>query len=252
MFKEARLKVERANKHINDLYLESRTFHRSGIHNITVENNAKGSDSVLHVSVTQDISEMVLLMVGDAIHNLRSALDFVMSDIEFDTTKARDPHTVFPVRPTRKNLEDALGGGIKKKSPEAVLDFILNSVQPYEAGYGSALWGLNALDIEDKHRLLIAKKNAAVVRNIHCIDSRGERFIIDEWAIRRDGSTHIYCIGHSDVKVTHKGTATFGIVFGDGMPFYGRPVLPTLRDLSHFVSRTIDSIERVFLATRTR
>jgi hypothetical protein len=57
------------------------------------------------------------------------------------------------------------------------------------------------------------------------------------------------CFGHSDVKVTHNGKATFGIVFGDGMPFYGRPILPTLRDLSHFVSRTLDSMERVFLAS---
>jgi hypothetical protein len=44
--------------------------------------------------------------------------------------------------------------------------------------------------------------------------------------------------------------ASFGIVFGDGMPFYGKAILPTLRGLSHFVRRTLDSIERVFFATR--
>jgi hypothetical protein len=250
-FRGARLKIKRADQHINDLYLESRTFHRSGVHEITVENNVKGSDSILRVNVTQDISEDVLLMVGDAVHNLRSALDYAMSDIEFDTTDARDPHTSFPIRDTLQGVVAACNGGLKKKASKAVLDFILNSVQPYQRGLGEPLRDLHTLDIEDKHRLLIAKKNVAVIRNIHCIDGRGERFTIDEWALRKDRATHIYCAGHSDVKVTHKGNASFGIVFGDGMPFYGQPILPTLRKLSHFVSRTIDSVERVFLATRT-
>jgi hypothetical protein len=245
-FHGASLKIERANRHINDLYLESRVFHRSGIHSILVEDNSEGSDSVLQIAVTEDIPESVLLAVGDAVHNLMCALDFVMNDIEFAQRGFRSTFTKFPIYETRDKLVAAANGGLKGKAPKAVIDFIVDSIQPYKRGRGEPLWGLHALDIEDKHRLLIAKKDVTLIRNIACKDGRGERFMIPEWAFIGGKAPAHVCRGHSNVKIADKGKATFGIVFGDGMPFYGKPILPTLRDLSHFVTGTIDSIERVF------
>jgi hypothetical protein len=249
-FHGARLKIERANQHINDLYLESRVFHRSGTHSILLEDNSEGSDSVLHIAVAQDIPESVLLAVGDAVHNLMCALDFVMNDIEFAQRGFRSAFTKFPIYETRDKLVAAANGGPKEKAPKAIIDFIVDSIQPYKRGRGEPLWGLHALDIEDKHRLLIAKKDVTLIRNIACKDGRGERFMIPEWAfIGGKAPAHI-CHGHSNVLIADKGKATFGIVFGQGMPFYGKPMLPTLLDLSHFVSGTVDSLERVFLAPR--
>lgn len=40
----------------------------------------------------QPAPDRILLIARDAIHNLRASLDFTMSDIEFDTTNARDAH----------------------------------------------------------------------------------------------------------------------------------------------------------------
>ena len=250
MFHGARLKIERANQHINDLHLQWREFSKTNPYSVLVENNPQTGDSFLKISMDQTAPENILLIVGDAIHNLRSSLDFAMSDIEFDTTKKRDPHTHFPIRPTQDELIAAINGGLKKKSPKAVLDFIVNSIQPYQRGAGEPLWALNALDIEDKHRLLIAKKDMTYIRNIRCIDDRGEYFIVEEWATIHPMVSIRPCFGHRNIQVTDKGKASFGIVFGDGMPLYGLPVLPTLAKLSHFVSGTINSIERLFLATR--
>jgi hypothetical protein len=249
-FHGARLKIERANEHINDLYLQSREFSNTDPYSILVENNPETGDSFLKISMDQVAPDRMLLTVGDAIHNLRSALHFVMSDIEFETTRDRDPYTSFPIRDTKDHLVAACNGGLKEKAPETVLNFIVDTVQPYKGGNGDPLWSLHALDIEDKHRLLIAKKDITHIRTIYCKDGSGEHFTVTEWATIHPMVSVYPCYGHRNVQVTDKGKASFGIVFGDGMPFYGKAILPTLRNLSHFVSGTINSIERVFLATR--
>jgi hypothetical protein len=251
-FHGARLKIERANQHIKDLYRQSREFSNTRPYNISVENNPETGDSFLKISTGEPAPDKMLLTVGDAIHNLRSALDFVMSDIEFETTGARDPHTHFPIRPTRDELVNAINGRLKKKgqwAPKTILDFIVDTVQPYETGRGKPLWALNAIDIEDKHRLLIAKKDVTHIRTIHCKDGSGENFTVTEWAMIHPSVSIYHCFGRKNVQITDKGEASIGIVFGDGMPFYGKAILPTLANLSHFVSGTINSIERVFLAS---
>jgi hypothetical protein len=126
----------------------------------------------------------------------------------------------------------------------------VDSIQPYERGIGEPLWALHALDIEDKHRLLIAKKDVTHIRTIYCKDGSGEYFTVTEWAMIHPNTSIYPCIGHKNVQIADKGKASFGIVFGNGMPFCGKAILPTLRNLSHFVGGTIDSIERVFLATQ--
>jgi hypothetical protein len=252
LFRGSRLKIERANEHINDLYLKSREFNKIGPYSILVEDNPETGDSFLQISADQTIPEGILLIVGDAVHNLACALDFAISDMEFATRKTRDRFTKFPFHESREKLVIAVNGGLKEKTTKAVIDHIVDGIQPYPRGRGEPLWGLHILDIEDKHRLLIARKDVAYIRNIHCKDGADKYFVIPEWAFHPPRQTLYPCIGHANVKIADKGKATFGIVFGDGMPFYGRPILPTLRHLSHFVSGTIDSLERVFLASRNR
>ena len=249
-FHGAKLKIERANQHINDLYQQSRKFSNTRPYSISVENNTETGDSFLKISTDQAAPESLLLIVGDVIHNLMCALDFTMNDIEFATQGVRTKHTKFPIYDTRNDLVVACNGGLKKKAPKAIIDFIVDAVQPYKGGRGEPLWSLHALDIEDKHRLLIAKKDVTHIRTIHCKDGRGEDFTVTEWALVHPKISVYPCFGHNNVQVTDKGEASIGIVFGDGMPIYGKAVLPTLRDLSHFVSGTINSIEKVFLAAR--
>ncbi|MGA2251268.1 hypothetical protein [Terracidiphilus sp.] len=248
-FHGARLKIKRANKHINDLATEIRKIGNSDPYNITVEDDLHTGNSFLHFSMKQAVDDDLLTIVGDALHNLRSALDHAISDIEFDTTGKREDKTSFLMRATREGLIGAVNGGFKEKAPEEVRDFIVDEIQPYAGGNGDALWNLHRLDIEDKHVILLAKKELTYIRNIRCEDGRGEQFTINEWAVNYPTGNTFVC-DRKKVKVTDKGHATVGVVFGNGLPFYGHNVIPTLRGLSNFVSRTLDSIERVWLASR--
>ena len=130
LFHGARLKIERANEHINDLYLKFRDFNKSGPYSILVENNPETGDSFLQISADQTIPDNILLIVGDAVHNLASALDFAVSDMEFATLGTRDRFTRFPFHESRDKLVIAVNGGLKKKTTKAVIGHIVEWIQP--------------------------------------------------------------------------------------------------------------------------
>jgi hypothetical protein len=186
-----------------------------------------------------------MCIVGDALHNLHTALDFVANDIEFSTTGQRTKHTKFPIYDTRDELVAAVNGGFKHKAPERIIDFIVNVIQPYKGGDGEPIWALHALDIEDKHRLLIPHVHFKWVRKIRYKDKTGKVFEFPEWAATGE-HTPKFPTGKRDVEVTDNGKATVGIVFAHGLPFGGRHVFPTLNNLAVFVSRTLFALEREF------
>jgi hypothetical protein len=249
-FQGARLKIERAQKHIRDLNaaLVSKAVQRN-FHTIEIETDADTRHDSLNFKFIETAPRDLMCIVGDAMHNLRTALDFVANDIEFATRGQRTTHTKFPVADTREKLIEAINGGFKHKAPERVVNFIVDVVQPYETGDGHPIWALHALDIEDKHRLLISNLQWKWIRNVRYKDETGEVFVIPEWAGTSD---HIprFPTGRRKVQIADNGNATLSIVFAQGLPLGGDHILPRLRQLALVVSRTIDNIERVFFASQ--
>jgi len=246
-FYGARLKIERARKHIRDLraLLVSEDVQGS-FHAIQLESDLDTGCDSFKFELGQAVPEESMCIVGDALHNLRTALDFVANDIEFAVTGQRTRSTKFPVFDTRNKLVDAINGGFKHKAPERVVNYIVDVVQPYETGDGTPIWALHALDIEDKHRLLIPHLQWQWIRNIRYKDESGEVFIVPEWAATGEHMPN-FATGKRNVEVTDRGNATLSVVFAQGLPLGGRHILPTLSNMASVVSRTVDNIERVFL-----
>jgi hypothetical protein len=243
-FPTAQLKIERAEEHIRDLRRRALQFsdHR---HDVLVEHDAEIDCDVLKFVSCQAIPPDLMCIAGDAIHNLRCALDFAMSEIEFVTTGKRTHNVMFPVRKTIGQLETFIQRRLKEKAPREVLDFIKNEVQPYERGSGDAIWQLHRLDLVDKHQLLIPHLQFEWARNIRYVDESGETFSVPEWAGAPAGILRIPTQKRS-VQVTHRGHVTVDIRFGAGMPLEGRYILPTLTNLKAFVSRTLIALDREF------
>lgn len=247
LFHGARLKIERAKKHIRDLnaLLVSEAV-QGHFHAIQVESDLDTGCDSLKFELSQAVPEEFMCIVGDALHNLRTALDFVANDIEFAGTGQRTKYTKFPVYDTRDKLIAAINGGFKHKAPERVVNFILDVVQPYEGGDGDSIWALDALDIEDKHRLLIPHLQWQWIRNIRYKDESGEVFVVPEWAATGE-HTPDFPTGKRNVEITDKGNATVSVVFAHGLPLGGHHIFPTLSKLALVLSRMADNIERVFL-----
>jgi hypothetical protein len=245
MFIDAQLKIERAKEHIKNFLLRINQINEAQGHNVRVYRKTNTGYDALEFIPCEAVSPELMCIVGDAVHNLRSALDVAMSDIEFATTGKRTDKVIFPSRKTRDQLKVAVDRRLKGKAPERIIDYIVESIQPYERGNGDAIWQLHSLDIVDKHRLIIPKLQFEWVRNIRYIDETGEEFTVPEWVIT-NARRVFYPTEKRGVQVTHKGHSSVSILFGKGMPFESKHVFPTLSKLAPAVVRTLLALEGEF------
>src|SRR5262249_28235966 len=92
------------------------------------------------------------LLIGDGIHNLRSALDHLAWQLVVANHSTPNSETGFPISDLPKNFKSLLHQRLGAASSQAKA--VCEGLQPYRGGK-DALWRLHRLDIADKHRLLI-------------------------------------------------------------------------------------------------
>ncbi len=157
-----RQKIKWANKHIQNLDLINRSFIDPEPYVVEPYYDPNWGDkgrTIYRVIDLPTIPEDIPLITGDAIHNLRSALDHLAYSLaEISSPQGFDETEIcFPISECVNKHEAKLGGEIKRILRQ---DFInaMRLVEPYKGGkgYGNTLWRLHKLDIIDKHRLLIA------------------------------------------------------------------------------------------------
>jgi hypothetical protein len=149
----SRLKVERAKQHIDDINNAITEFLASDFYTVSVDRHPKQLSNHLCIDIkpTPFPFRGATLVIGDALHNLRSALDILYDGFVNGPTD----WTRFPILDTREKLVNAIDSALEKKQiTSAVYDLILEGVKPYAAGNHS-LWGLHDMNIRDKHQLLI-------------------------------------------------------------------------------------------------
>jgi len=162
------LKFQRAEKHMVDINQETMRYaesHPYSFERIRLPDSKNAIRGRFHITKQPDPG--IAVMFGDFIHNLRSALDYVVVacvpkqrrkhagfPILFENIFAKDENGDFVVKDTcvQKNFETATKG----LHPKA-RTFIIDS-QPYQKGanaYRNILGIINRLENADKHRQLI-------------------------------------------------------------------------------------------------
>ncbi len=244
-FNGSRLKIERAKHHINDLHERTRQFEAGDLYSLCIHKNADAGNDVLEATVTQPVPEDFAAIIGDAPHNLKSALDLVVNAVIFARLREFDDHARFPVRDDRQKLEAAVNGGKITQASKAVASFIVDTVKPYEGG-NDPIWTLHRLNILDKHRLLLPVMQINAITYIRIKHDGGEN-IFDPWVITRTRTARHTLRGWRNCEITDKGCASVLILFDKGVPIVaGDPITPTLIHLTDHVSGIVNGIEVVF------
>jgi len=146
-------KAERAEEHINKLDDLIVCFRDKNPYVVVGEDDPVTSERVgrFHERIATP-KESVSLLVGDALHNLRSALDLLYCQLVVNNNKPISGNDQFPIT--------ADANKFKARLPEvkarigATATTTLEKLKPYEGGHDS-YWRLHKLDIMDKHRLLL-------------------------------------------------------------------------------------------------
>ena len=242
VFNSSRLKIERANKHIADI--ESCIRRLKDTYTVTIERNAETREQSVRYGLPQsDIPVQIALIIGDAVHNLKTALDYAWTTVIAGLVPtAVSNFSKFPVYGTREKLEDALRGREVHTASPALFNLMVSEIQPYSGG-NDDIWAIHKLDILDKHRLLIPLVSITALQNIELENETREIIRGDTWA-----GTHIgwnYVDIPDGYHIKNKGQVAVQVVFKNGFPFEGAEIFGTLSIYSRLSLKIVELLEKL-------
>jgi hypothetical protein len=259
-------KVDRARKHGIEFYNAVQGFLNNGPFTFTNSPDLSGR-RIVSIASIKPVPIEFSLIIGDAIHNLRSALDLLVCQL-FCLANPEDKdfsNLEFPIKNTFKLYGEALSNTKTKFrliGPQALS--IFEKLEPYKLGSDHDLWLIHRLDIQDKHRILILGR-----LSIHRWRSKatfipdppeaGETQVFEAQARVPDDRVFIPKIGNPIVAVEPSvfadglaGNMNFGFTFeGDigldeGEIIQSQSAFETLRRLIQSVDHTIEKFEELF------
>jgi len=148
------LKIERAKQHFTDLVGKVDAWLKTNPYAFFRESDPESGDQLLRFQIQRDMpSDVWSPIIGDCIHNLRSALDHLVCALVLANRKKIYGGHQFPIYETADLYKLKSPGCVQGARKDAVKD--IDSLKPYKGG-NDGLWRLHLLDINDKHRGLIA------------------------------------------------------------------------------------------------
>lgn len=156
MFESARLKLARAGGHVRSFAETLQEFVDKRPYNLRCD--SRYADCRWFLTLDKEIPEDLMLIAGDAIHNLHSALDHCVWELvvkidNFGGTQKEKSRIKFPTSGSNRTDFEALLRGMNSVSIDTI-DFLI-SLAVYPGGWGEPLLALHSLDILDKHHVLV-------------------------------------------------------------------------------------------------
>jgi hypothetical protein len=240
--KGARLKIERADHHVADLEASIDGLKKRLATTVHVDPDT-GCEYIKcdFASIgDRDAIENVPGIIGDAVHNLKCALDHVW----FETVQRLIPfgdwdRTMFPAYPTENHLEPALRKSLIHISAPELFNFIMGEIKPYDGG-NFAVWSVHILDRRDKHRLLIPVVHYSSIGDIE-VEQNGESSKGFTWGTT-DPLPH-YVHYKRGIHVKNPGRASFDVMFQEEDAGKETRAVDTLRVYSRFILQIVKLLE---------
>lgn len=235
-FTGAALKVERAYSHINEFDRTVRQLSGIPANALTITKQADGSETAQFTSLGE-AGRLMPLIIGDAIHNLRSAFDHLWLALHRTTSDTGKPS--FPFHKTRQNLVDALTKSPVKSAFPNVEPLILNEIKPHrDSGGNEAVWAITHFDNIDKHNLIIP------VVQVHKATIRigGVKFTNCSFS-----GNAVDFASNAPLEIKDDGHITIEIALPEGDALGGQPVLPTLLNMAQATSKAVQLFREEFL-----
>ncbi len=264
-----RLKIERAKHHIRDFEIRKQMFFEAHPYFVTADEEPETGDKVFRVKIVWDIPNDMPLLVGDAIHNLRTALDHLAYQLVLANKNVPTKATYFPIAESIDKYKASSAGKVQGMSPSAIQ--AIDAAKPYQGG-NDQFWVLHELDNFDKHRLLvpIATVNTAMIHDFgptFRVMLAGMRAATGDpiagfpddfswpFTFRPKDMTPLkdhaeigrICRAARGPHVDENQKFTFDVAFGEPQVVEGKAVLESLHQLSQFVDGVIASFERFFI-----
>jgi hypothetical protein len=265
-----RVKVERAEHHIRDLQEQWRKF-TPNAYPVKTKDDPKTRECVWYLAGAWDVPDSLSAIVGDAAHNLRSALDHLAYYLVGVATRNAGPFDgiYFPIgsSPTdfaekldrAKECKTSAKGIVKRLRPDAIK--AIQALEPYDRGRGAILFRLHKLDIIDKHRFLLTVGGRNPTHTMSPSDiasykrglgiKNGEFTSSQEAMVFQTESVSHFPLKAGDElarrpipEADQEMYFPFVIAFGEPRVLEGKPVIPSLQEMADFIRGMIRSFDR--------
>lgn len=238
------MKFRRARTHLDELDIQLREYLGSQPFELMEQEEATTGDLTTRVHVAKQPPVAMSAVIGDIVHNARSALDQLAWYLVERDGGSPDKFTYFPTGETKSKFGKSVKEALRGAAAQTRDHVRALAVHP---GGDEDLWLLHQLDIEDKHRLLIPVGMAYGAVNLHAtfrgLDG-GERVEFPPIAIAP--ADRMYPLHEGDEIFRIARTAresesgdfqtrysfAFDLAFGGpSLAAAGKPIKPTLADL---------------------
>ena len=222
VFTGSLVKLERASRFIDELEQLLRTFNESQPFSARFDFSATPPKIVLD---WKSLPREVGAVLGDAVHNLRAALDLLASELARTNGKS-DRNVYFPFAASATEFPSALSKrNFDKAGSDAVA--LLHSFAPYRGG-NELLRAVHDLDIEDKHTALLETEKTMNIQ-LH-------------------GS---YDITNPSINQLSLEGSSIQHYFANESPLKGKLVVDTLREIHREVLRVVEAFRTLVSARET-
>ena len=237
----ALLKLQRAETHIGEVdYLVFR-YLRQQPYRIRQEADFETEKYEFFISLTKRLPLELPLAIGDAAHNLRATLDYLIAACAI--ANGRTPNdTAFPMGSDRVDFEKRLKDKARKAGE--VARNIIRDLKPYPGG-SDALVDLHQLDLIDKHRRVVAVAGAGDFRFRHLRRVNSPQVIIEDRVhLLGDGECFVPAAKGHETDFPSEIGLTVAVIFpGDG-PFGNMPCVRALNETAALVREILQRFQR--------
>lgn len=246
-FAAPRVKIARAEQHTEELRAEIESYlgRKPMVAAISISEQRVYALTVLW---REEMPLMLAAIAGDAIHNLRGALDIMANDVVALGGAVPDG-VYFPFARSAEDLEEMIRRRFRRASDDA--KELIRALQPYPGG-NAMLRALHDLDIQDKHLGIIRAQADATLdlpmtiqAGLPALDEvrAGLKPIkklgpfINRWSGFDPGFRELGGTENGHVEIT----------ISPDLPLGGEPIIETLHAFTDMVTDVVDQFEALML-----
>jgi hypothetical protein len=240
-FESPRRKIARAKKHILDLERETRIFFaRKDLYSpVSEPHPEKSGYTVVKIRFLKELPTEFSEIAGDALDNLRSALDSAVYAVAVAAGKPKPGNAYFPFSRDATNFENNMKGRCADVPREIYPLF--RSCKPYNGG-NEPLWALNVVRGTTEHAFLVP---ATAITLIGGMEVQGTGWISMPYKPVLDSNKNeieLCTVApgatlHGDYQLAHY------VAFGEVGSIAGKNALEVLDLFAKLVERIVDEIE---------
>ena len=253
----SRLKIERADKHIEDLKAAIKSFLDSKPYEIGTKRNPETRQLIYYLMKADPVPVNIAAIAGDGLHCLRDALDHLAQQLYLvgtGGTKGYRDKTSFLISPSAKDFKAGLTRKVEGMRKDAI--DAIKALEPYPGGKGADLWTLHRINNIDKHRLIVTVGSAFRSMDIGAVAVRmfnqafPEKKIPDMPLFMRPADNMFplkagneLFVDAVDAEPNEKIKFTFDIAMHEPAVIEGKPIMETLVQFRDRVNSIIEAFK---------